>query len=261
MRVIILTADQLRHKYFACRLMESFDVTAVFCEKKAPKISAKRIDNNDEFLNWHFNELRKTEEVFFKDFVSKKMPLHSDKVRYLDDKNLNHPDVIEEIKRLKPDCAAVLGTCILKDEIIDAIPKIINLHLGLSPYYRGSGTNFWPLYNKELEYIGVTIHFLDKGIDSGEIIRQRRPKIEVDDNIHTLGCKAIVSGADAMIEIISALAQNKIIKSYPQKPGGQLYLKKDFTREKLETAYGYIKSGLIKDYAASGNKKKVEIIE
>ena len=38
----------------------------------------------------------------------------------------------------------------------------LNIHLGLSPYYRGAGTNFWPLVNGEPEYCGATIHFLDE---------------------------------------------------------------------------------------------------
>ena len=37
--------------------------------------------------------------------------------------------------------------------------KIINAHLGLSPYYRGSGTNIFPFVNKEIEYVGVTYVF------------------------------------------------------------------------------------------------------
>ena len=49
--------------------------------------------------------------------------------------------------------------------------KFLNVHLGLSPYYRGSGTNVWPLINTEPDMVGATL-CIDAGIDNGEIIHQ-----------------------------------------------------------------------------------------
>ena len=39
---------------------------------------------------------------------------------------------------------------------------MINVHLGLSPYYKGSATNFWPFVNNELQFLGVTFMVTDK---------------------------------------------------------------------------------------------------
>ena len=76
----------------------------------------------------------------------------------------------------RPDVVLVFGTGILREPLLSAFDgRIINIHLGLSPYYRGAGTNFWPLVNREPEYVGATIHYLDAGIDTGPIISHARP--------------------------------------------------------------------------------------
>ena len=61
----------------------------------------------------------------------------------------------------------------------------------MSPYYRGSGTNFWPFVNNELQFIGATFMHIDEGVDTGEIIHQIRANIFHDDNIHQIGNRLI----------------------------------------------------------------------
>ena len=82
-------------------------------------------------------------------------------------------------KRWEPDIILVYGTSILSQEIID-IPKIacLNLHWGLSPYYKGTHCTDWAIVNEEIDRIGVTVHLLDAGIDSGPIVSQARPALQ-----------------------------------------------------------------------------------
>ena len=102
----------------------------------------------------------------------------------------------------------VFGTSLLKQPIIDMFPgRIINIHLGLSPYYRGAGTNFWPLVNGEPEYCGATIHFLDAGVDTGPIIAHVRPTLRSEDGPHDIGNKTIVAAAEALATIALAHAR------------------------------------------------------
>ena len=70
--------------------------------------------------------------------------------------------------------------------------KILNLHLGLSPYYRGGGTNYFPFVNNEPEYAGSTFMYLDEGIDTGEIIHQIRPVINITDSFHQLSNRFLI---------------------------------------------------------------------
>ena len=100
----------------------------------------------------------------------------------------------------RPDVVLVFGTGLLKPPLIDAVPgRILNIHLGLSPYYRGAGTNFWPLVNGEPEYCGATIHYLDAGVDTGPDHRARAARAwRAGDGPHEIGNKTIVAAADAL---------------------------------------------------------------
>lgn len=60
--------------------------------------------------------------------------------------------------------------------------KIINLHISLLPYNRGADPNFWSYLENTPK--GVTIHLIDKGIDTGDIIVQK--EIDIDEDKHSL---------------------------------------------------------------------------
>ena len=98
----------------------------------------------------------------------------------------------------------LFGSSIIKPPLLEFFnKKIINIHLGLSPYYRGSGTNFWPLVNNEPECVGATIHLAVLKVDAGSILAQARPEsLSELDNSHDIGCKAIISGTKKMRECI-----------------------------------------------------------
>lgn len=269
MRLVILTSNQLRHKYFANCLIEKFNVVGVFSEEKVfnpqdPKTIQEKTKNKEEekIWRWHFDLRDQVEENYFgKD---KNFGIDSKKIITIPSGKINDEFYVERIKKLKPAIIAVFGTSILKKDIINICPgKIINMHLGLSPYYRGSGTNFWPIYDNKLECVGVTIHLIDEGIDSGNIIHQGRPEIEIEDNQHTIGCKTIIVGTQLMIKAIKECEENKI-RCFPQnkKVKGKLCLRKDFTVDDIKRLKKLLEEGLAENYLKNKNKllKKVKII-
>ena len=72
---------------------------------------------------------------------------------------------------------------ILKKDVLDLFPNsAINLHISYLPYNRGADPNFWSFIEETPK--GVTIHYLDEGIDTGDIIVQKEV---VFDSIETLG--------------------------------------------------------------------------
>ena len=52
---------------------------------------------------------------------------------------------------------------------------MVNLHGGLSPEYRGADCTFWALYNGEPENVGCTLHYINEGIDTGDLIAHISP--------------------------------------------------------------------------------------
>ena len=82
------------------------------------------------------------------------------------------------LERVQPDLVVVYSmSFLLKSDVLD-IPKygFINLHPSYLPYYRGANPDFWQYYNAESEQ-GITIHKIDAGEDTGDILLQEKIKI------------------------------------------------------------------------------------
>ena len=169
-------------------------------------------------------------------------------------------ECLKEVKKLKPDLIAVYGSSIIKGKILKEFrSKIINAHLGLSPYYRGSGTNIFPFVNKEIEYVGVTFMYLDEGIDTGRIIHQIRPDIKFNDNVHDIGNKLILKMFEYYKRLIINFKKIKIKKSIINNNNNNKYYKrKDFSAKTIKILNKNLKSGLIRDYLKQ--KKIIKII-
>ncbi len=90
-------------------------------------------------------------------------------------KSINHPNSLKIINSFKPDLlVSILGTEIFKKELLNIAPYgCINLHTSMLPKYRGLMPSFWVLKNNE-KYSGVSVFFVDEGIDSGPIIEQEK---------------------------------------------------------------------------------------
>ena len=73
---------------------------------------------------------------------------------------------------LDSDVYIVFGSSYIKGELVDFLVKknTLNIHAGLSPYYRGTDCNFWALYDDNPHLVGATIHLLSTGLDNGPIL-------------------------------------------------------------------------------------------
>ncbi len=261
-RVLLLTSTFLRHMFFVQHLANNLEVTGVWQEEKSfkPEIYAKSEDD-EKVIADHFFARDESEEKYFGAYNN--LNLQDDVIhRKLSAGSINSQEELDIMKEYKPDIILVFGTGILKDEIIDLCPgNIINLHLGLSPYYRGSGTNFWPLVNGEPEYVGATIHYLDKGIDSGAMICHVRPYIEIGDGPHDLGNKTIQKAVEVLPSVVSAHYSGNI-KPVKQEGDGKLYLRKHFNADSVRKLYENFESGMIEQYLADkeGRDQAIDLI-
>lgn len=135
MKAIVLSSTGLRHRYFATEMAKHFDVVGVFTEAKRNYYTAQR--EGSDSVQLHFEKLSNAEEQWFSLPASQDIPGQQEVA------NINAPEVVEQALALKADCICLFGTAILKLIWLNAFEnRIINLHLGLSPYYRGSATLF-----------------------------------------------------------------------------------------------------------------------
>ena len=244
MKAVICTSNGIRHKFFANSIIENIDDGLIISEVNSNDSSLNK--EEDESIIEHFNIRHKTELEKFSGndfFRGKILP-----VLY---KELNLEYVYDIIKQFSPDVLIVFGSSIIREPLLSLLPnRMINLHLGLSPYYRGSGTNFWPFINNDLGYVGSTILHLDAGIDTGKIIAHVRPKIEKNDNVHTIGCKVIEDSIPVVLKIIEKMKKGEKINYVEQwKIKNEKYYKnKDFTHQILEEYKKNLTDGIIEKY-------------
>ena len=77
----------------------------------------------------------------------------------------------------------------------------INLHVGMAPYYRGSGCNFWAAYDKNHHLVGAQVQRLSKGVDNGEILAETE-ELDYKADPFKRGMLAVARGIDKMVELI-----------------------------------------------------------
>ena len=253
MRVVVVTSQSLRHMYFAGRIAGAAEVVAVFAERKSfqPQ-KAYQTGEEKRVLDRWFSLRSQEEERFFGTTARRFMSSYQDRIHKLEPNEINDLHVVDRVRNLDPDAVTVFGSSLLKAPFIEAAKqRISNMHLGLSPHYRGSGTNFWPFYNGELEYVGVTVHGIDLGIDSGPIIHQGRPTIESGDNAHSIGNKAIITGAKLVAQTLMEMEAGTVTSHRQPTDIGRLYRRADFGPEHVRAVFKGIEDGMIEEYAAA----------
>lgn len=164
---------------------------------------------------------------------------------------LNSPYVFNFLEKVDFDLVITFGVSILSPHLINFLQKrILGIHLGLSPYYRGSGTNFFPFVNSEIAAVGYTLMHLDEGVDTGPIIHQGRAPVVLGDSIHSIGNRNI----RYMFFDIAKILESKLDwnhTSQSSKSSGKLCRRKDFTVESLVIAYQNMNSGLVERFIAN----------
>ena len=91
--------------------------------------------------------------------------------------------------------------------------KAINIHAGVSPYYRGTDCNFWALYDNNPHLVGTTIHMLSKGLDSGSMLYHAMSKIKTNPFEYTMSTiKAAFHSIAERIEDKSIFEINPVVQ-------------------------------------------------
>jgi methionyl-tRNA formyltransferase len=101
---------------------------------------------------------------------------------------------------------------IIKKDLLSVAPKgFINCHAGALPFYRGRSIINWALINGEKK-LGVTVHYIDEGIDTGDIIVQKFATIEDDDDYGSLLQKAYPLCAEGVCEALELIETNHVVR-------------------------------------------------
>ncbi|WP_197408322.1 formyltransferase family protein [Campylobacter iguaniorum] len=192
----------------------------------------------------HFDNRQKFEIEFF----GKNKILPNCEICQVSEHDLSGQNSVEFIKKIKPDVVFIFGTEMIREPLYSVLPKMtINLHLGLSPRYRGSATLFWPFYFLEPNWAGSTFHFITNKPDAGGIIHQTLPILEKGDTIHQVACKVVKQSSIEVRRIIDILNSRQNLRIYKQKTSGKNFLTRDFVPQHLRVIYNLFNDNIV-DY-------------
>ncbi|MDB5211056.1 MAG: putative formyl transferase [Sediminibacterium sp.] len=154
----------------------------------------------------------------------------SDKFPVFNTSDINSQEVIQKLREINPDLVLVHGTSLIKNKTLAGIPMVLNLHWGLSPYYKGSYCTQWALINHDPYNIGYTIHRISSKIDAGDILTQGRIEVEPADTVNRINMRLTKQGTQEMINVINRLKNNEPPEFKEQDNSkGNLYLVKHWT--------------------------------
>lgn len=181
MKVTVFTSNQPRHISLINMLATVADEVYAIqeCTTVLPGIIKDRYDNSNS-MQKYFMHVRNAEKKVFGDVI---FTNNNVKTMSLRSGDLSKIPLKLFTAALDSDYYIVFGASYITGELISFLTQhnAINIHMGISPYYRGSACNFWALYDKKPELVGATIHLLNEKIDAGKILYHSIPKAqEVD---------------------------------------------------------------------------------
>lgn len=252
MKIVILTGDETRHVYFRKKIASDKRITVLtsYCESDEKSLANRNNQNvqTSQIEIQHVEARTQSETDFFLDYIESCEDKSHPKL--IEKGAINDEAVVNEIVAMNPDLIVCYGSSLVKSDLLTKFEgKFLNVHLGLSPYYRGSGTNVWPLINLEPDMVGATFMYIDAGIDTGEIIHQIRADVHLGDSPHTIGNRLIRKMTSTYADIVCNF-RNLENEEQPVSEG-KLYYRRDFTAESCRQLYFNFSQSMIENYLNS----------
>ena len=175
MRITVFTSNQPRHLAYINKLSLVADelIAVVEATTRVPGVISD-LYASSEILKAYFSEVRNAENRVFSEAIVSESNVRVMPIK-MGDLNLLEKHQLSEA--IASDIYLVFGSSYIRGWLADFLVDrgAVNIHMGLSPYYRGHSCNFWAMYDSRPEYVGATVHLLSHGLDSGPILFHSRP--------------------------------------------------------------------------------------
>ncbi len=214
MKITLFTTDKKRANYFI-NYISKICTDLFVIQEYGYKIPGKSLgqENYPTIIKKYFNNVYSAEKRIFGNPVLKK---NEKKIKILPVKlgELSNLPLNSLEDFLKSDYYIIFGSSYIKGELVDFLikKKAVNIHMGVSPYYRGTSCNFWALYDDNAHLVGSTVHMLSKGLDSGPILYHAMSNINIKSNPFEYTMSTVKS---AFLSITKKIEEGSIFKIAP----------------------------------------------
>jgi len=224
MKITIFTSSSNRHKYLVNSLINHNIYVIMEDKKKFSFLNSAFFKKTYEEKNYFKKVVASENRIFGKVYLRKKKIKKIYQIKY---KKLNSINLKKLRPFLKSDLYIVFGSSYIKSNLIQYLikKKCINIHIGVSPYYRGSNCNFWAIIDRNYDLVGATIHKLSRGLDDGPILYHSL--VERIDNPIDYSMATVKS---AILSLKQKIDDNSIfkLKSKKQNKKKQIRFSKNF---------------------------------
>lgn len=171
----------------------------------------------------------------------------------------NSPEVVRFLQYFNPDFVISYGCHFINAATQQAVPNTTfwNIHGGLSPYYRGVTTHFWPSYFLEPQMTGLTLHYAQSRLDGGDILMQTVYTPHAEDTLHAVACRTVLDGGKQIATTLANLPENTIPEGSSQKTSGRLFVVSDWRPEHLRLIYDFYDDAIASEIVKGNLKGRV----
>jgi len=247
-KLLVISGSHPRHVYATAPLLElGFETLFVQIQREdmIPEAPSNLAVRDKENFQRHFRQRKEAEELYLK--LTTPVSYNGEHGIFITDGELNSPKLADLVAKFAPDIAVVFGSGLIRNPLLSYLPEhTINLHLGISPEYKGSATLFWPFYMLEPQFAGYTIHKVVTKIDAGGIYTQGVPELSTSDGIHDVACKTVLEAQIELMRLVCHLATGGEVNTQTQKRSGKLWLTSDFTPSHLRIIYNTFDNDLVR---------------
>ena len=132
---------------------------------------------------------------------------------------INDDQVVDHLRSPAADLVLVNGTRIIRTPVLRATDApIINTHVGITPHYRGVHGGYWSLWNNDRENFGVTLHCVDEGVDTGQILVKHKIAPEPTDNFASYPLLQQAASFGGLEDLLEAIRKGKPLNELARSP-------------------------------------------
>lgn len=233
MSLVIITGEGPEHRYVANQIVKKYPVTAILIVDSPPKRSWKQILKKSlaRFIDKTLRQiyLRVIGDKALRD-ETLHMVLGREAAAFISPElitRVGYPkdnELLEKTRQLAPSVIAVYGTGIIPDSVLSQAKTVsLNMHTGISPWYRGVSCYLWPMINGEFDKVGATVHECIAKVDGGRIFYTGVADIRGVSNIHGVFAQAVKVGTKGYVEVLGQALSGKLVGSTQDLTIGREY--------------------------------------
>lgn len=128
------------------------------------------------------------------------------------------PEFVAAVEAIKPSAILLAGCRLLSRETLAALPcPVLNYHAGIAPAYRGMNGGYWALASGDAGNFGATVHLVDAGVDTGDVLYHVRTKPEPGDNFMLYALRLAAASRETVIRAVEDALAGRL-KPQPPDP-------------------------------------------